>query len=205
MVSISLNSVVINENFQGPNTLKDLVNHVAQKHIGSETMITGVKINQENIYGSGIFSDERSFGPNDQIQFFTQNRLELVFHLLDKSSLYLDQLIDKTSKVSAFYAQGLIDQADLIFLDLMDTMDIFIELMTNIHRTVRIELSAKMSSGKSFHDLEIHLLSVLKAVLKAKEKQDIIMLYDLIEYELLDNLKQWKIIAIPELRNLKTM
>ncbi len=56
---------------------------------------------------------------------------------------------------------------------------------------------------ESIQKLEIHLLSVMKALLQAKEKNDTIMLCDLLEYELADNLTQWKIKVLPELKKLK--
>jgi hypothetical protein len=46
-------------------------------------------------------------------------------------------------------------------------------------------------------------LSVIKALLPAKEKNDVVMLCDLLEYELIDNLTQWKIKVLPELKKLK--
>jgi hypothetical protein len=202
-MNILLNSNSINSQLTEAQTLKNLAFFIADNHLGSDSLISTVSINNEEIHGSQIYFDNRIIQPNDQIHFFTQNRLEILFNLLDKGSLYLDQLIEKTTSVSALYAQNDLMAADHGLLELLETLDMFIQLMTNVHRTIRIELSTKLPSGQSFHDLEIHLLSVLKATLQAKEKQDTIMLYDLIEYELLDNLKQWKIMAIPQLKNLK--
>ena len=44
-----------------------------------------------------------------------------------------------------------------------------------------------------YKSLQIHLLSVMKAILAAYSKEDTIILTDLLEYELKDNLTQWKI------------
>jgi hypothetical protein len=202
-MNILLNSNSINGHFTDTQTLKNLASFVAENHLNSDLLISTVSINNEEIHGSEIYFDDRVIQPTDKIHFFTQNRLEILFHLLDKGSLLLDQLIEKTNRVSNHYAQNQLLEADQGLLDLLGSLDLFIQLMTNVHRTIRIEVSTKLSSGQSFHELEIHLLSVLKATLQAKEKQDSIMLYDLIEYELLDNLKQWKIMAIPQLKNLK--
>ncbi len=202
MALISLNEVTL-PHFEGNKNLQEVIRFVTSNHLEADKMIVSIRYNHQEINQADTALESTLIKNNDLIQIYSQNRLDIVFSLLEKSSLCLDQLIDKTSKVSNLYAEGEIEKADIYFIDLINTLDLFIELMTNIHRSVRIELSMKMSSGKTFHELEIHLLSVLKAVLKAKEKQDLIMLYDLIEYELLDNLKQWKIIAIPELRNLK--
>ncbi|MBD64110.1 MAG: hypothetical protein CME62_02810 [Halobacteriovoraceae bacterium] len=51
-----------------------------------------------------------------------------------------------------------------------------------------------------FKTLQIHLLSIMRAARNAQSSNDQIMLSDLLEYELVDNLKQWKILIIPSLK-----
>ena len=82
-------------------------------------------------------------------------------------------------------------------------MDLYIQLVSNVYQVIRKDLNGKSFKDESIQKLEIHLLSVLKALLQAKEKEDIIMLCDLLEYELVDNLTQWKIKVLPELKKLK--
>ena len=52
-----------------------------------------------------------------------------------------------------------------------------------------------------YKELQIHLLSVMKAVSDAISKDDTIMLTDLLEYELKDNLTQWKIHVLTNLKH----
>lgn len=67
-------------------------------------------------------------------------------------------------------------------------------------------LSAKLLMKKKKFELpaikesHIHLLFVMKAVNQAQLKQDAVVLDDLIKYELKDNLTQWKIDLIPQLK-----
>ena len=49
-------------------------------------------------------------------------------------------------------------------------------------------------------NLQIHLLSVLKAIETAHNSKDIVMLEDLLEFELKDNLTKWKILVTPALK-----
>lgn len=48
--------------------------------------------------------------------------------------------------------------------------------------------------------LKIHQLSIIKALKSAMKNDDQLMLADLLEYELKDNLTQWKISAIPQIK-----
>ncbi|MAZ48810.1 MAG: hypothetical protein CME65_09610 [Halobacteriovoraceae bacterium] len=52
-----------------------------------------------------------------------------------------------------------------------------------------------------YKELQIHLLSVMKALSDSINKDDSIMLTDLLEYELKDNLTQWKIHVLTNLKH----
>ena len=82
-------------------------------------------------------------------------------------------------------------------------MDLYIQLVSRVYHVLRTDLEQMNFKDESIQKLEIHLLSVMKALLQAKEKNDTIMLCDLLEYELVDNLTQWKIKVLPELKKLK--
>jgi len=92
-----------------------------------------------------------------------------------------------------------------MFGEVIEIMDLFVQLMSRIYKTVRKRHPQQLQATQTFQQLEIHLLSIMKALLPAKEKNDIIMLNDLLEYELIDNLTQWKIKAIPELKKLRDL
>ena len=70
---------------------------------------------------------------------------------------------------------------------------------------MEVQSDKKLSSGNTIKQLEIHLLSVVKGILTAEKKNDTVMLMDLLEYELKDNLTQWKITAIPQIKRLNTL
>lgn len=53
---------------------------------------------------------------------------------------------------------------------------------------------------EAIKEQHIGLLSVLKALAKAMENQDILAQEELINYELRDNLTQWKINLLPQLK-----
>lgn len=52
----------------------------------------------------------------------------------------------------------------------------------------------------SIKNLQIHLLSLTKGIKQALIAEDDLMLNDLMEYELKDNLSQWNISIVPQLR-----
>jgi hypothetical protein len=131
------------------------------------------------------------------------NSLELAFESIDSCFGYIDYITSRIHKLLAFYNAGELDKANDTFIEIVDLMDLYIQLISKVYAVIRIDLQGQSFKDESIQKLEIHLLSVIKALLLAKEKEDVIMLCDLLEYELVDNLTQWKIKILPELKKLK--
>ena len=132
----------------------------------------------------------------------TNASLELAFESIDSCFGYVDYITAQIQKLIGNYNQGNMDLANQNFVEVIELMDLYIQLVSRVYRVLRVELKS-MQKDESIQKLEIHLLSVMKALLQAKEKNDTIMLCDLLEYELADNLTQWKIKVLPELKKLK--
>ena len=129
--------------------------------------------------------------------------LDLAFESIDSCFGYVDYITVQIQKLLVNYNQGNDEAANDSFVEVIELMDLYIQLVTRVYRVLRTDLQVMNFKDESIQKLEIHLLSVMKALLQAKEKNDTIMLCDLLEYELVDNLTQWKIKILPELKKLK--
>ena len=132
-----------------------------------------------------------------------QSSLDLAFESIDSCFGYVDYITSQIQKLTAQYNSGETDAANQSFVEVIDLMDLYIQLVSKVYRILRTDLVGVNFKDEGVQKLEIHLLSVMKALLQAKEKNDTIMLCDLLEYELADNLTQWKIKVLPELKKLK--
>jgi hypothetical protein len=129
--------------------------------------------------------------------------LDLAFESIDSCFGYVDYITAQIQKLTGQYNAGEIDKANQSFVEVIELMDLYIQLISRVYRVLRTEMEGISFKDENVQKLEIHLLSVIKALLQAKEKNDTIMLCDLLEYELVDNLTQWKIKVLPELKKLK--
>ena len=75
----------------------------------------------------------------------------------------------------------------------------FVELTTLLSKAVMQFKGVAMLDIKNSH---IHLLFVIKGMNQALQRGDMLALEDLIKYELKDNLTQWKIDLIPQIKKL---
>ena len=91
------------------------------------------------------------------------------------------------------------------FSEMIDKLDVFVGLISDIYRTLKKHHVCDNLCTETIQALEIHLLFIFKALLAAKHKRDFVMLMDLLEYELMENIIQWKIKIIPELKKIKEL
>ncbi len=203
MTQVTVNKRPLNHNFGETHTVTDIINLVQADNNGRE-ILTAMTIDGERFECDGeheVF--RRNLHHCTNIDLLFQKPIDLAFEALDSTGEYIDIISGKIRELVTLYNENQLVAANHKFGEVIEIMDLFVQLMSKIHRTIREDMKEKFVKSTTIQNLEIHLLSVMKALIPAKEKDDVIMLCDLLEYELIDNLTQWKIKAIPELKRLK--
>lgn len=75
----------------------------------------------------------------------------------------------------------------------------FVEITTLLSQLM---VKNKLPNVPGVKESHIHLLFIMKAMNQAIQKEDSIVLEELIKYELKDNLTQWKINLLPHIKRL---
>lgn len=140
---------------------------------------------------------------NNLNQQSSQESLDLAFESIDSCFGYIDHIVSRIQNLICSFNANEIKEGNEQLIEVIELMDLYIQLITKVYQVIRLNNKDQVLKDESVQKLEIHLLSVIKALLQAKEKNDLIMLCDLLEYELIDNLTQWKIKVLPELKKLK--
>ena len=93
-------------------------------------------------------------------------------------------------------------QVEAQLSNLADQLSRMVSVFNLLYRDSKAVANGEQTGDHQLKQVQIHLLSVLKAIKSAQHSGDKPMLIDLLEYELQDNLTQWKIKAIPKLKNM---
>lgn len=201
MTSVSINKIQINTQLPQECTVYDAMDYILEHHASNEQVIASISVNGKEL---DAHEENQCLTMNlysfNSIDFNLKSSIEMAYMSLDSCVGYIDNVIDKIHETLGLYNENKVHEANALFSDVIEVMDLFIQLMSRIHKTIRRYHPQFFQENRTLQQLEIHLLSVMKALVPAKEKNDIIMLSDLLEYELIDNLTQWKIKAIPELK-----
>jgi hypothetical protein len=119
--------------------------------------------------------------------------------LVDTVGITQDFLSDIVQNINSFNNNSLRHQSywNQKVTKLTTDISLFVELTTLLTK------KALLNKGPSLYDFKeahINLLFIIKAMNLAHSKSDFIGLEDLIKYELKDNLTQWKIDLIPQIK-----
>ncbi|MBT7608375.1 MAG: hypothetical protein HN576_01375 [Bacteriovoracaceae bacterium] len=204
MTQITINNEVINAKIESSESINEALDFILADSAREEEVIANVTLNGKDL---PLEIDDKvldePISNYDTIDFTLKTSLELAYEALDSSNAYIDLIIDKIHALTDLYQENKIEEANLKFGEAIEIIDMFVQLISRIYKTLRKDQAQGFNKADTIQNLEIHLLSILKALVPAKEKEDIIMLCDLLEYELIDNLTQWKIKAVPELKRQK--
>ncbi|OUR93027.1 hypothetical protein A9Q84_21220 [Halobacteriovorax marinus] len=205
MTSVTINNKFIQHSEKDLN-VNDLMEFILKEVLHEDEVITSLDIDGKQLsYEEEQESLSIPVAKYSDINFSTTSSYELAFEALNDCSSYIDTIVEKINLLTEYQNENKQHEANLMFGEVIEIMDLFVQLMSRIYKTVRKRHTHQLQATETFQQLEIHLLSIMKTLLPAKEKNDIIMLNDLLEYELIDNLTQWKIKAIPELKKLRDL
>lgn len=197
MTKISVNDQEIRD-IEKWNLINDLVNYLLNEHIASDEVLTEITINGEEFPISNDILSER-VDAFQTISFCSKLSTDLIFEAIESASHSVDTIISKILGLCDAYARNDIQKANKLFVEITEILDLFIQLIVGIQNGLKMHAPDLLASADKIKNLEIHLLTVVKSLVSAREKNDLSMICDLLEYELIDNLKEWKNSIIPQI------
>lgn len=199
MAFIEINSQRIKINEQNFLNLKSIIPKLQKEFPVNQFSLLNLKVNGEVI---DINSENpkliRPIEKDDLIEIDFQSKDNILYDIiLDLSSL-VGKILKKIKQTSDNLKCDKNEDALVNLSVIIDAIDLFIK---GINQTIlKSNLQQEEKDFLPIKELQVHLLSIVKAISGAYAKQDYIMLTDLLEYELRDNLTQWKILILPVLK-----
>lgn len=177
--------------------IKSLIPKVQKKFPLENFTLNNLKINGELV---SIDSDNYALTR----PILNEDHIEVTFSASDKFTLNIineiPTIIDKiiAQLINCSHKIELDNPCDYELACIIENIDVFLHTMNSIYQG--LNKSNEYIESLPIKELQIHLLSVMKGIHASHQKQDHIMLTDLLEYELKDNLTQWKILIVPTLK-----
>ena len=199
MATIEVNSQRINFDETQFFNLKTLIPKIQKKFPFDQYKVEKVSLNGVNIdLHSDHYQLSQPIHKSDYISINIKKTQNNLLNLIDETSELIEKIIQKIFKSVNELKQDQLDDINKDLNTIIEALDIFIQSLTHCLKEANFEASEQ--SLLPIKELEIHLLTVIKAINISQRKRDYIILADLLEYELKDNLTQWKILVIPPLK-----
>ena len=206
MILIQCNNKEIDINTESLRTVSELIPSFKDNHLGQGEYLSSLAINGEHIQNFNQNTIlNKPLSEIQHIELRTSNSKSILLETIDDLPKYIDQLLGTINLAVKFSENDQYKLSETLLLEIIGKIDAFIQLISHIHQSLSVISDERLKSGQTIKQLEIHLLSVVKAILVAQKREDQVMLIDLLDYELKDNLTQWKIVAIPQIKKLNTI
>jgi len=206
MILIQCNNKEIDINTESLRTVSELIPSFKDNHLAQGEYLSSLAINGEHIQNFNQNTIlNKPLSEIQHIELRTSNSKSILLETIDDLPKYIDQLLGTINLAVKFSENDQYKLTETLLLEIIGKIDAFIQLISHIHQSLSVISDERLKSGQTIKQLEIHLLSVVKAILVAQKREDQVMLIDLLDYELKDNLTQWKIVAIPQIKKLNTI
>lgn len=201
MATLEINNSSISFDSNKFLNIKSILPKLQKEYPARQYSVQTFRVNGQEIdFNSEAPQIIRPMNQNDVIHINFVEEPVKVDAIVNELPILLNKIINKI-----LHSTTCLDDSNNLFFSkelsiAIDAVDVFIKSITFALDDVSKENDRLISLP--INELKIHLLSVMKAINSARKSRDFIMLTDLLEYELKDNLTQWKIIVIPVLKNI---
>lgn len=188
MASVQINDELINIHVAADSSLQTLIPLVHGKLPYSNYKLVSVSLNGSKLdVNYDKISLSRPLSSEDRIQLILDGnpQMDIIKHIDD----LCQGIINRISKIDF--------NSDQAYHGTLSEVIAGVGVLIKSTSFIVRKLNAKELPIKN---LQIHLLSVLKAIETAHNSKDVVMLEDLLEFELKDNLTKWKILVTPILK-----
>ncbi len=111
---------------------------------------------------------------------------------------YLKKLIPGMQQAADLFRMGNEQEASKFFLNIIDGMQWFSEVVDSIAKAVDLKPATVLSVGQSFEERQRRLVTLVQQMVEANTNKDWVLLADLLEYEIIPFYSEWETL-LPEI------
>lgn len=117
---------------------------------------------------------------------------EMLLDVLQDGCSYLEDLGGFLSGTSSRFRIGEIQAANNSLAELISGLGLMLQTIDTVGVALGPDFAAALPGNESLESLMSNLNAVLREIVRAQERKDLVLLADLLEYELAPHLELWK-------------
>ena len=171
------------------------------KHVEDHLLAPDIVIRQIEVDGAPLFADRTSesdpalqtgYPRQEKIEIFTGTLTEIARDSIREAQAYLDRV---EAIIPSLVTSFQLSPGPEAFAQLKQLFDGFYWLhllLDRIGAAFKVTADIYLSDGKTARDCHFRFASILKQLVDAQEKQDFVLIADLLEYEILLLIPDWR-------------
>ncbi|MEW6057364.1 MAG: hypothetical protein AB1540_12200 [Bdellovibrionota bacterium] len=177
---------------------EDFVSDLNKTLNAEQLVISSILVNGREISESDESALKRlPVGDLGDIDVFTAKPQDLAYETLNTLEQYIDRMVISIERAATHYKAKNLITGDAYFAKSIEGLDLFVQTIGGVKLALRIGLNPKIGLT------EATLVSIMNDLLDAKRQNNYIFLAELLEKDLVSNLKEWKDDVFPLFRNWK--
>lgn len=189
-MKIFVNGVENTLSFQG-GTLGELLDQLLTQEPGQGNFFSNIRLNDADVASD---SAETRQTPISQIETL-ETEIASLSEILEKNIInaqnYLKKLLPGIQKAADLFRSGSEQEANKFFINIIDGMDWFSEVMDTIAKVDDLQTEAVVLDRKNFEARQEKLVGWTQEMVEANKNNDWVLLADLLEYEILPYYAEW--------------
>jgi hypothetical protein len=190
MLSCVIDGQVKSFNLNGTDSLATMLEGLNSDLSKGGRFIASLLVNGEEVVDS-ISEKSRRLDGIDSIEITTETPVRLVGKILDEGENYIDGLRDCLMKVAGHFTSGSECAADS-FAEAVQGLQWFVQMTDFIECTLNLDFQKLLRNGRPVAEYVNSLNGILQEIVNAQEGSDPVLLADIIEYDLVPHLEEWK-------------
>lgn len=181
-----------------PDNLEGIMQEVMTNFLNDERIVWTLKLNGQN-YSESTPHDALKIGIDDinSLEIGTKEKKEIVLNFLTNGDELIRILNESAIKISGLFRLSDIQEANKHYMLFLESYQYFFQMIQEGINSLLPEFQEIIIEGCAISLKVDALKKLFNDMISSQEKEDWIMLADLLEYELVPLLKEWNKFLLP--------
>ncbi len=192
-MDIVINGTPVNDTAASADNLEDIVVGLSKSAVPENHLVGTIRVNGRE-YSEQYPGESRTIDKNsiENLEIDTVPLKTYVSAALKDTDVLLERIIASTQKTSELFRMGDEYEAFENYANLLESLRAFIQFVNTAAQTTQWDPAAQSTSGASVNEEWERLQEIIQELGSVQDEGDLILLADLLEYELNPALSRWQ-------------
>lgn len=174
-------------------TLQEILENMVTQSMGDDATMSEVRIN-------GVPYSLKDMGPAERVgrggiarlEVETISSRQVALHFLANAEAFLEPIMEAVLQVAELFRVSDEREASQQYLRLLESVQLFLQTLDMARQSLNLDFDRVSWHDMSAEQRLLKLSGLVQDLLSAQESQDWVLLADVLQYDLVEELKGWR-------------